>query len=110
MIDLIGEAIIFDLGYSLEKMKSEKKDNDIFESEEDIPYFRNITISNSNINKCGTFLKINGINKDTVSNIHLENVSFKASNNFNLKNCSNIECVNLTDNNNFEIINETFNA
>ncbi|MCR5787371.1 MAG: hypothetical protein K6G28_06700 [Acholeplasmatales bacterium] len=110
MIDLIGEAIIFDLGYSLEKMKSEKLDNDTFETEEDIPYFKDITVSNSVINNCNTFLKINGINEDTVSNIHIENVSFKAKTNFNLLNCKNIEVVNVTDNNSNKVINEVFNA
>ena len=109
MSDINGEAIIFDLGYSLEKMKSELKDNDTFESNDDIPYFKNITISNSQVGSCNTFLKINGINPDTVSNIHIENVSFEANNRFDLNNCQNIEVVNTIDLLNGECINETFN-
>jgi polygalacturonase len=109
MSDITGEAIIFDLGYSLEKMKSELKDNDTFESNDDIPYFKNITISNSQVGSCNTFLKINGINPDTVSNIHIENVSFEANKRFDLNNCQNIEVVNTIDLLRGEYINETFN-
>ena len=109
MIDIKEQAILFDLGYSLEKIKSESKDNDVFETNEDIPYFKDITIANSKVSSANTFLKINGLNKDTVSNIHIENVEFVSSNRFNLNNCTNIEVVNVTDLETNEVINEIFN-
>jgi len=109
MIDIKEQAILFDLGYSLEKIKSESKDNDVFETNEDIPYFKDITIANSKVSSANTFLKINGLNNDTVSNIHIENVEFVSSNRFNLNNCTNIEVVNVTDLETNEVINEIFN-
>lgn len=109
MSDILGEAIIFDLGYSLYKMDHEKTDDVAAIDEEDVPYFKDITIANIKINGAKTFLKINGINKDTVSNIHIENVSFKAEEFLNIKNCLNIRLVNVTNNNDINVENEIFN-
>ncbi len=98
MVDILKECMIFDMSYSLYKMSFEKTDDVKKESKEDIPYFKDIKIINLKCNNAKKFLKINGINSDTISDIHIENANYKCIEFLDINNCSNIELVNINGN------------
>ena len=61
MTGIVGEAIIFTMGYSLYKLEHEKKDEDVFVSTEDIPVFRNVNMKNITCVGAKTAFKAEGI-------------------------------------------------
>lgn len=96
MTDILAEAMIFNMDYSLYKMDHEISDDVITQDSLDIPYFNNIYIDNVYCNSSKGALKIIGINEDTIKNIYISNAYIKASKNYTLKKCSNIYCENTT--------------
>lgn len=109
MTDIKGEAIIIDLGYSLFKMAHEDKDKDVFIDEEDIPYFHDINIENLSVLSAKTFIKLNGINKDTIKDITVKNAKFKAEKFIDAKNYTNLHLVNVTNEDDINIVDVMYN-
>ncbi len=110
MTDIKGEAIIIDLGYSLFKMAHEDKDKDVYVDDEDIPYFHDITINNLDVLSSKTFIKLNGINSDTIKNITVSNAKFNAQNFLDTKNFTNLHLKNVTNNKDINIVDESYNG
>ncbi len=108
MTDIKGEAIIIDLGYSLFKMAHEDKDKDVFIDEEDIPYFHDINIENLNVLSAKTFIKLNGINKDTIKDITIKNAKFNASTFMDVKNYTNLHLINVSNEKDINIEDSTY--
>ncbi len=113
MKDIKEEAIIFTMGYTLFSMdmKVEGPKNDA--AKEDIPYFKDITISNTTCTDSKCALKILGLDDETITNITLNNVKIRGNKGLDLKNVTNLVFNNVTiiDNNEeVKYIKEVFNA
>lgn len=100
MNNIINEAIIFNMDYSLYKMAHEASDDvDSFDME-DIPYFKNIIIDNVYCDNAKKALKVLGINPKTInnevsiSNILIKDSYIKAEEDKSLKFCKNIRLAN----------------
>ena len=98
MIDIINEAMIFNMDYSLYKMDHEASDDIITSDPEDIPYFNDIYINNINCSNAKTALKVVGINEQTIDRIFISNSYISASNTYTLKKCGKIHCTNVVFN------------
>lgn len=96
MTDIINEAIIFNMDYSLYKMKHEQSDDVQTTNPDDIPYFKDILIENVNCDSSDTILKIVGINDETIKNITIKDSIIKGNKDYSIKNCKNIKLVNTT--------------
>ncbi|MBS1477036.1 MAG: glycoside hydrolase family 28 protein [Acholeplasmatales bacterium] len=98
MVDILNEAMIFNMDYSLFKMAHEASDDVISTDPEDIPYFRDIYINNVYCSGSKTALKVIGINEKTIDRIFISNSYINASNSYTLKKCGQIHCDNVTFN------------
>ena len=96
MTDILNEAMIFNMDYSLFKMAHEKPDDIITSKEDDIPYFKNIYMNNIICSSSKTALKVIGINESTIDNLYLSNSYIKAQNTYTLKKCGKVYCKNVT--------------
>lgn len=98
MTDILAEAMIFNMDYSLYKMDHELTDDVVTQDSSDIPYFNNIYIDNIYCNSSKCALKVVGINEDTIKDIYISNSYIKSLNTYTLKKCSNIYCKSTTFN------------
>lgn len=99
MSNITNEAFIFDMGYKLVNIE-DTKEKEIEVSEEDIPYFKNLLMEDIICSHAKTAIKINGINKETISNLTFKNVSCTCNKALDLNNYSNIKLVNVLLNEN----------
>ena len=101
MTDIVQEAVIFTMGYSLYKLSHEKEDADVYVSDDDIPVFRDITMKNITCLGAKTAFKAEGIEfppskgKPTVYDITLENAEITALTGCVVKNARNIKMKNV---------------
>mgnify|MGYP004466252895 FL=1 len=98
MNNIIGEAIIFTMGYALVNIEDSKEKSSIF-SKDDIPEFKDILMDNIICNSAGIALKINGLKELPIHDITLKNSKLVADKGLELKDCVNInfENVNIED-------------
>lgn len=102
MTGIVGEAIIFTMGYSLYKLEHEKKDEDVFVSTEDIPVFRNVNMKNITCVGAKTAFKAEGIafpegqGMPTVYGITLEDSEITADSGLTISNAQDIHMKNVT--------------
>lgn len=101
MLDIINEAIIFNMDYSLFKMTHEKTDDVEAVDSEDIPYFEDITMKNIVCSSSNTVLKVLGINPDSINdysirNLFLEDSYIKGNKDYSVKWAKNIFLKNTT--------------
>jgi len=78
------------MGYALTSIGVEGQESKINEDPEDIPYFRNIVVDNALCDSSKKGLVIEGINKDTISNITIKNSKIVCDNALKLSMCHNI--------------------
>lgn len=90
MLNIKEEAMIFTMGYALTSIGVEGQESKINEDPEDIPYFRNIVVDNALCDSSKKGLVIEGINKDTISNITIKNSKIVCDNALKLSMCHNI--------------------
>lgn len=98
MVDILNEAMIFNMDYSLFKMAHEASDDVKTTDPEDIPYFNDIYINNVYCSASKCALKVVGINPETINRIFISNSYINASSSYTLKNCGQIHCDNVTFN------------
>lgn len=98
MNNIIGEAIIFTMGYALVNIEDSKEKSSIF-SKDDIPEFKDILMDNIICNSAGIALKINGLKELPIHDVTLKNSKLVADKGLELKDCVNInfENVNIED-------------
>ncbi len=98
MNNIIGEAIIFTMGYALVNIEDTKEKSSTF-SKDDIPEFKDILMDNIICNSAGIALKINGLKELPIHDITLKNSKLVADKGLELKDCVNInfENVNIED-------------
>lgn len=96
MIDILEEACIFTMGYTL--FNFDKKDEaDVDGScKEDIPEFKNITLSNIVCKGAKIGVKILGLEQLPIHHIHFENVNIVCDKTIDLKYCEHISFENTT--------------
>lgn len=98
MVDILNEAMIFNMDYSLFKMEHETTDDVVTTDPADIPYFRDIYINNVYCASSKTALKVVGINDKTIDNIYIKDSYITSLNNYTLKKCGKVHCENVTFN------------
>ncbi len=101
MIDIINEAIIYNMDYSLFKMAHEKTDDVKALDKEDIPYFKNILMKNINCSNSHTVLKVLGINPTEINDFSIQDIRLVDSyingeNNYSVKWAKGIKLENTT--------------
>ncbi len=74
MTDIKNEAVIMTMGYVLNLLN--RNETVAIDNEDDVPYFKDITLENLNIAGCGTRVKLEPVpnRPDTISNITIEGV------------------------------------
>ena len=95
MSNIVNEAFIFDMGYKLVNIEDTGESN-MEVDKDDIPYFKDLLMENIICNHAKTGIKINGINKDTITNLTFKNVSVGCDKALDLNNYSNIKFNNVT--------------
>ena len=102
MTDIETEAIIFTMGYTLFRLDHEASDEPDTIAKEDIPEFKNITISDVNCLRAGQAIKIDGLEQLPIHDITLENVVIQAKKGIEIKNANQIffKNVSVTNQNN----------
>lgn len=86
MVDILNEAMIFNMDYSLFKMEHETTDDVVTTDPSDIPYFRDIYINNVYCSSSKTALKVVGINDKTIDKIYIKDSYINSLNTYTLKN------------------------
>ncbi len=94
MLKIKEEAIIFTMGYALTSIGIEGKEVKVNDDKEDIPYFKNIVVDNAICDMSKIGLSIEGITKDTISNITIKDSIIKSEKGIELKECENIKLIN----------------
>lgn len=107
MDDMIGEAIIFTMGYVLVNIE-DANEGEIKTDPEDIPEFKNINIDNIICKNAKIALKIDGLKELPIHDITISNSNIKAEKDMNLARCKNIKLANTYIND--KLYNETFNV
>lgn len=100
MLDIKEEAIIFTMGYALTSIGVEGKESVINEDPLDVPYFKNIIIDNALCDYSKKGIVIEGITKDTITNITIKDSYITAENALKLSMCKDIVFENTTINEN----------
>lgn len=95
MNEIIEEAIIFTMGYTLHNIEDNKegKNNEVIK--EDLPEFRNITMENIICRDAKIAMRINGLDELPIHDISLINSEITADNEFDLARCENIKLENV---------------
>ena len=112
MINIIGEAMIFTMGYVLKNIEDENE-GEVTVNKEDIPEFKNITIDNIKCNSAKIALKVDGLKQLPIHDITIRNSEICAKKSMDLKMCKNIVLENtvIKSGNREELFEkETFNA
>lgn len=109
MINIPNEAIIFTMGYVLATFSKSEEEELNKVDREDIPEFKNITISDVNCINAGIGLKIQGLPELPVHDIDLINVNITANSNFEITNGENINFQNVVFRNNLDGSVQTLN-
>lgn len=94
MLKIKEEAIIFTMGYALTSIGIEGKENKVNDDKEDIPYFKNIIVDNAICDMSKVGLSVEGITKDTISNITIKDSIINSEKGISLKECENIKLIN----------------
>lgn len=109
MTNIKEEAFIFTMGYALTSIGVEGKEKVSHESIEDIPVFKDIKLENITCINAKKGISIDGINRDTISNITFNNVLIKCDEFIKIKSAKDIKLINTTlynENNKLEYKNE----
>ena len=79
MMEIKNEAVIMTMGYVLNLLN--RNETVAIENEEDVPYFRNMTLENLDIAGCGTKIKLEPVadRPETISNIKIEGVVYNGA-------------------------------
>ena len=101
MIDILEEAIIFNMDYSLFKMPHEKSDDVEAVNKDDIPYFDGIDIENVHCTGSKIVIKVLGIDPKAINDYAIRNITIKdsyieGSNNYSIRYAQNIRLINTT--------------
>ncbi|MBQ9519894.1 MAG: glycoside hydrolase family 28 protein [Acholeplasmatales bacterium] len=89
MVNIIGEAIIFTMGYVLVNIE-DANEGKVTANLDDVPEFKNITLENINCNNSEVALKVLGLPELPIHDITLKNSYIKANKDLDLKLCKNI--------------------
>ncbi len=84
MTEIPKEAIIFTMGYDMDTKEGQTV------APEEIPEFKNVTITNVNCAKAGVPISISGLSAMPVHDITLENINIVSDNDIKLENAKNI--------------------
>lgn len=95
MVNILEEAMIFNMDYSLYKMSHQDSDDVKTYDSSDIPLFKQIYIDNINCDSAKVAVKMLGINPKTIKEIVISNSKINALKGLDLKNCSDIEFKNV---------------
>jgi len=95
MINIIGEAMIFTMGYVLKNIEDENE-GEVTVDREDVPEFKNIYVDNIKCNSAKIALKVDGLPQLPIHDIIIKNSQIFADKDFDLKKCSNIVLENTT--------------
>ena len=95
MINIIGEAMIFTMGYVLKNIEDENE-GEVTVEMEDVPEFKNITVDNIRCNSAKIALKVDGLPQLPIHDITIKNSQISADKDFDLKKCNNIVLENTT--------------
>lgn len=98
MNDILEQAVIMNMDYTLYKMAHERKDFVISSEPDDIPYFKDILLDRIRVGSAREAIKIVGINEDTIKDITIRDSWINATHDISLKKCSNIRAINTTFN------------
>lgn len=94
MNNIIGEAIIFTMGYVLVNIEDTNEGSVTYNSD-DIPEFKEILMDNIICNDCNVALKINGLKELPIHDIILKNSKIRCKSGLDLKECKNIKLENV---------------
>ena len=89
MVNIIGEAIIFTMGYVLVNIE-DANEGKVTANLDDVPEFKNITLENINCNNSEVALKVLGLPELPIHDITLKDSYIKANKDLDLKLCKNI--------------------
>lgn len=95
MNNIIGEAIIFTMGYVLVNIE-DANEGSVTYNADDVPEFKEILMDNIICNDCSVALKINGLKELPIHDIILKNSKIRCKSGLDLKECKNIKLENVT--------------
>ena len=95
MSRIIGEAMIFTMGYVLKNIEDENEGK-VTVNLDDVPEFKNITIDNIKCNNSKVALKVDGLKELPIHDIYIKNSQINAKKGLDLKMCKNIVLSNTT--------------
>ncbi|MCR5350781.1 MAG: glycoside hydrolase family 28 protein [Acholeplasmatales bacterium] len=95
MTRIIGEAIIFTMGYVLVNIE-DANEGKVTTDMEDVPEFKNITLDNIICTESNIALKVEGLKELPIHDITLKNSHIKANTDMKLSLCKNIRLENTT--------------
>ncbi|MCR5112347.1 MAG: glycoside hydrolase family 28 protein [Acholeplasmatales bacterium] len=89
MVNILGEAMIFTMGYVLVNIE-DTNEGKVTVEKEDVPEFKNITIDNIKCNSSKIALKVLGLPELPIHDITVKNSQIAGDKDFDLKLCNNI--------------------
>lgn len=96
MMNIFNEAIIMTMGYQLYTIEHEMEDKVKTVDPKDYPTFRNINMKNITCTNANTAISIDGLKKDSISNITIENAVIKAKNGYKIVSATDVVLKNVT--------------
>lgn len=100
MSKIIGEAMIFTMGYVLVNIE-DANEGKILTNLEDVPEFKNIYIENINCDSSKIALKIEGLKEKKIHDIYIKDSKIFAEKDLSLSLCENIKIINTYINDDF---------